>query len=204
MRDLTPSELAGIQTNASDVTESERASIIDLARELDREAMTEDISGPGKFDGSTDRELALALEIISGHGAADETAGDVETSYGHGARVGRIILWTDTQGFLSTAVYADESEAMHALEIAGDAAIEDDEPSEDDATLSPTGPLGAQTSVSYAGKHLGVFDDDAMAETALAEAMRKASFWPDVWTISDHRNACKISERFYAEHETGC
>jgi len=74
------------------------------------------------------------------------------------------------------------------------------EPNEEDATISPSGPLGARTSASYGHKHLGVYDSEEDALAAIADAMRAANFWPNVWTISDHGNAHLISARFYAEH----
>lgn len=189
------------QTSAAELTAAERAEIVEEARKLDPEALSpETYAGPGRFDGESDPELASALDIISGHGFADETGGDVETLEGHGARFGRVILWTDSQGFKSVGIFSDDSEAIHAIEVAADAAAEAEGPSEEDATLSPAGPLGAQTSVSYAGKHLGIFPGDDAAEEALAAAMAEGNYWPDVWTISDHGNAERISERFYRDH----
>jgi hypothetical protein len=67
---------------------------------------------------------------------------------------------------------------------------EEDEPrpDEDDAYLTPSGPLGARTSASFGGKHLGEFDSDDEALAAIRAAADAASFWPNCWTVSDHGN----------------
>lgn len=62
------------------------------------------------------------------------------------------------------------------------------EPDEDDAYLNPCGPLGSNTSVSVAGKHLGEYSNDEEALEALREWMDRNEFWPNIWTISDHGN----------------
>lgn len=77
------------------------------------------------------------------------------------------------------------------------------EPGEEDATVTPCGPLGARTAAAFGSRFLGEYAEEEDALEAIAEAMRAAQFWPDVWQISDHGNAALISSRFYAERETG-
>lgn len=69
----------------------------------------------------------------------------------------------------------------------------EDEPGEDDAYISPSGHLGARTSASFAGRHLGEFADDASALEAIRAAMRESGYYPDVWSISDHGNAHRVT-----------
>jgi hypothetical protein len=70
-----------------------------------------------------------------------------------------------------------------------DAEPEDDVwPDEDDAFISPTGQLGAQTNATYRGKFLGVFDSDEEAVEAIRERMNADGFFPNIWQTSDHGN----------------
>ena len=60
-------------------------------------------------------ETAYYLEVIVGHGLADESEGD--SSVGLAAdRVGDWILYTDDQGFRDARQYADEGAASRKLE----------------------------------------------------------------------------------------
>ena len=65
---------------------------------------------------------------------------------------------------------------------------DEDQPSEDDAFLAPTGPLGSRTSLSVDGKFIGEFKSDEEAEEALVKWMKKNSIYPGVWYVSDHGN----------------
>lgn len=76
---------------------------------------------------------------------------------------------------------------------------EEDEPQDDDAFISDA--RGGGVSVSYAEKHLGDFSDQDEAEEALAAAMKKSKFWPNVWWVSDHGNQHLMSKEFYKTHK---
>lgn len=65
---------------------------------------------------------------------------------------------------------------------------EQDHSDEDDAFLTPSGPLGSKTSVSVNGKHLGTFSSDEEAEDALVAWIIKNKFAPNIWYVSDHGN----------------
>lgn len=91
----------------------ERRELIEEARKLDPNVRLE-YKGPGAFEGADDPELAIALDIIVGHGFDDRQEGDVDIGL-HGARVGRCVLWTDGQGFKTVSVYESESDAEDAL-----------------------------------------------------------------------------------------
>lgn len=70
---------------------------------------------------------------------------------------------------------------------------EPEEPDDEDAILSDSGPLGRKTSASIGGKHLGEFDDEEEAKEALRDWMTKNNFYPNVWRLSDHGNYHKIT-----------
>lgn len=95
---------------------AERISILADAHRLDRSLQSEiDYDGPGAFQGIADRELAIAIDTIGGHGFADQEAGSVEHGL-HGVRVARWIVWTDDQGFKSLRAFDDETAAVLALD----------------------------------------------------------------------------------------
>lgn len=70
---------------------------------------------------------------------------------------------------------------------------------ESDAFISDAGQLGAMTSASLGGKHLGTFggDDETTGEekalAAIRAAMERDGFYPNVWRISDHGNISPLS-----------
>jgi hypothetical protein len=176
-----------------------REDVIRTARELDAAGLDSEASydGPGRFEGNSDRALAVALDIITGHGLADEECGEAGPD-GRCARVGAFLLWTDSQGFRTADAYASERNASEVFNAHARDAEEAAGPDEEDATISDG--RGA-VSVAYGGKHLGDFPDENTAENELAAAMARDKFWPNVWRISDHGNAHLISERFYSEHK---
>ena len=67
-------------------------------------------------------------------------------------------------------------------------ANEEDQPSEDDAFLAPSGPLGSKTSLSIEQKFIGEFSSDEEAEEAIVEWINKNKVWPGIWYVSDHGN----------------
>lgn len=73
---------------------------------------------PGRYEG-TDSVLAATLDALVMDGQADDETGDVD-SLGHLARVGRFLLWTDSQGF-RTAEACETEDAARAEFAAFDA-----------------------------------------------------------------------------------
>lgn len=96
---------------------TEREQIIADARELvpNLGEQVDWASGPGKFEGNSDRELAVAIYFISLHGGADDQAGSVEFGL-NGQRVGSYVLWEDDRGFVTLDHYLNEQAAQEALE----------------------------------------------------------------------------------------
>jgi hypothetical protein len=80
------------------------------AAKIDPDTTTDDLAGPGRYDGASDRVFAWALETLYGTGAADETAGSVEEGR-HLARFGRYVLETNEQGFVDVQPFGDEGDA---------------------------------------------------------------------------------------------
>jgi hypothetical protein len=105
-------------------TETERATIIAQARELDAETVnrTQDYDGPGAHEGMSEdeRELCAALEVIANHGFADAQAGDVDQDGRYGSRVGPFILWIDEHGFRRVDTYPDADSAQQTLDAIDD------------------------------------------------------------------------------------
>jgi hypothetical protein len=65
-------------------------------------------------------------------------------------------------------------------------------PGEEDATIIPTGPLGAWYAVGLGGRFLGEVRDMDQALGMLRAAMDADQVWPDVWFISDHGNPHRL------------
>jgi hypothetical protein len=65
-------------------------------------------------------------------------------------------------------------------------------PGEEDATITPTGPLGAWYGVGLGGRFPGEARDLDQALVMLRKAMDADQVWPDVWFISDHGSAQRL------------
>jgi hypothetical protein len=118
------------------------------------------------------------------------------------------IVSTDDHGFVYGRVYTpgDPSDletdwAVIEAEAAEEAA---EEPEPEDYTLSPSGPLGARTSVGRVeGRFLGEYSSDAEAAWAVIEQMEAEQFWPSVWTISDHGNVSIVEDLHALAEDAG-
>lgn len=85
------------------------------------------------------------------------------------------------------------SDAMDSGVFTDEPMSDDDEPGEEDYTLSDCGRLGANTAVGIVGSRFhSVFATDDEALDFIRERMEKVQFWPNVWRISDHGNAHRI------------
>lgn len=120
----------GSPTHRSKAEMTEVQAIIEDARKLDPEfeQTLADATGPGRYEACAEnRELAVAIDTIYGHGGADEEAGDVDF-LGHFIRVGAFILSTDSTGFRTLTEYETEGEAEAAIaEVAEAEALHGDE-----------------------------------------------------------------------------
>lgn len=105
----------------------DRAEIIESARNLDAATFDSESCavGPGRYQGTDDLSLVVALDIISGHGFADQTAGDTETT-GHYARVGRFVLTTDSAGFVDSLTFESDGDAADYLDEIDEMFSDDD------------------------------------------------------------------------------
>jgi hypothetical protein len=94
--------------------DKDRLELIEHAEKIDPEAMASEASAarPGRYEGADDLALVVALDILTGVGGEDESAGNVEFADGHAARFGRFILWTDNYGFKT----AESFESVAAAE----------------------------------------------------------------------------------------
>jgi hypothetical protein len=113
----------------------------------------------------------------------DEQRGGTVVSLTRNAPVKALVAFDDGTNYWVSPSILSLEEYAHGL---------------DDAFIQPAGHLGAQTTASLAGKHLGTFsatDDysaDDMALQAIVEAMDDSGFWPNVWTVSDHGNVSLV------------
>jgi hypothetical protein len=109
-------------TAVADTPQAEREAIIEIARRLDPAGFDTDahVARPGKYEGAIDLQLVVALDIINGHGFADENAGEVALS-GYAWRVGRFVGIESGQGFIGAEEYPTEGRAadrLHDFDVA--------------------------------------------------------------------------------------
>jgi hypothetical protein len=65
----------------------------------------------------------------------------------------------------------------------------DAEPTEEDFTITPTGPLGGLSALGrVGGKFVGTFDCDDDAVREARRLMTVEQWWPNIWIVSDHGN----------------
>jgi hypothetical protein len=112
----TPSLAESWEDRAQDERDAIIGALESCDREQDRDSLISEMtySGPGKFEGNSDRALCVALYEMVMQGFTDESAGSVE--YGlAGDRIGRFILWHDSQGFVTCERFDSEGIAASAL-----------------------------------------------------------------------------------------
>jgi hypothetical protein len=95
---------------------AEREHVIKTARDLDPEGFNADTheARPGKYQGAGDLQLVVALDIINGHGFADENTGDAAAS-GYAWRVNRFVGIEDSQGFVTAEEWPTPRHAEERL-----------------------------------------------------------------------------------------
>lgn len=94
-----------------------RSELIDRAADLDARALIQlgIHDGPGAFEGSFDRALAVAVYIIGLHGFEDDCGGNTDHGL-HGSRVAQYVLWTNSSGFHTLEEFDSAEIAQKALE----------------------------------------------------------------------------------------
>jgi hypothetical protein len=107
---------------------AERGKVIETARRLDPDTFDIDTrlaTHPGKYEGASDLQLAVALDIINGHGFADESTGDTAIN-GYAWRVSYFVGIEDSQGFVSAEEHSTIRHAVDRLRTF-DVSAENDE-----------------------------------------------------------------------------
>lgn len=110
---------------------AEREHVIKTARDLDPEGFDANTreARPGKYEGASDLQLVVALDIINGHGFAAENTGDAAIS-GYAWRVNRFVGIEDSQGFVTAEEWPTPRHArerlrdLDALDVGDDSADE--------------------------------------------------------------------------------
>lgn len=103
---------------------------------------------------------------------------------------GNFLVTQREHGYVTVDAYPTPQVAHRAFD---DLTDPDAIPDEDDATITPTGPLGALYAVALGGRFLGTANDLRGAYAKLRAAMNAEGVWPDVWWVSDHGNAHRIT-----------
>lgn len=103
-----------MMTDQEKSNEQARWLVIADAIELDAASMSPDniSDGPGRLSGCSDRLLATALDVIAGHGFADDQ-GSLNDSGDYVTRIGRFLLWTDSQGFIDCETFDSDDLASN-------------------------------------------------------------------------------------------
>jgi hypothetical protein len=166
-------------------------------------------SVPDRYEHNRDPQLAELLHHVTEEGWGNDSVGDLEENGFHASLLiiepaeqqelteafdrdipaGNWILTEDQQGFVVLDQYPTPQAARHALDHLPDYGG----PGEEDATITPTGPLGSHYAVALAGSFLGYADDLDQATAMLREATDADGYWPDAWFISDHGNPHRLN-----------
>jgi hypothetical protein len=96
--------------------QAEREHVVKTARNLDPQTFDIDtrLGQPGKYEGASDLQLVVALDIINGHGFADESTGETAIS-GYAWRINRFVGVEDSQGFIRAEEWPTAREATERL-----------------------------------------------------------------------------------------
>jgi hypothetical protein len=89
-------------TEIATARRAERERVIETARSLDPQTFDIDtrLAQPGKYEGASDLQFVVALDITNGHGFTDERTGEAAVN-GYAWRVNRFVGIEDSQGFVS-------------------------------------------------------------------------------------------------------
>jgi hypothetical protein len=163
---------------------------------------------PGNYQHNPDPALAELLHTVCLQGWGNDSVGDLEEdgfaasllliepaerqeltdAFDQPVPPGNFIVHQDQQGIVTVDQYPTPFHARRAFTaLAGGTG-----PGEEDATIIPTGPLGAWYAVGLGGRFLGQARDLEQALEMLRAAMDSEQVWPDVWFISDHGNPHRL------------
>jgi hypothetical protein len=111
--------IADANERGSDVVaarRAEREDVIETARKLDPHAFDIDTrwGQPGKYEGASDIQLAVSLDIINGHGFAEDSTGEAAIK-GYAWRVNRFVGIEDSQGFVMAEDWPTAQQAKERL-----------------------------------------------------------------------------------------
>jgi len=164
---------------------------------------------PGNYQHNPDPALAELLHTVTLEGWGNDSVGDVEEdgfaaslllvdpaeqqeltdAFDQPVPAGNFIVHQDQQGVVTIDQYPTPFHARRAFT----ALAASTGPGEEDATITPTGPLGAWYAVGLGGRFLGEVRDLEQALGMLRAAMDADQVWPDVWFISDHGNPHRLN-----------
>jgi hypothetical protein len=163
---------------------------------------------PGNYQHNPDPALAELLHTITLEGWGNDSVGDLEEdgfaasllliepaeqpeladAFDQPVPAGNFVVHEDRQGVVTVDQYPSPFHARRAFT----ALAANTGPGEEDATIMPTGPLGAWYAVGLGGRFLGEARDLEQALGMLREGMDADRVWPDVWFISDHGNPQRL------------
>jgi hypothetical protein len=163
---------------------------------------------PGNYQHNPDPALAELLHTITLEGWGNDSVGDVEEdgfaaslllidpaeqqeladAFDQPVPTGNFVITEDRQDVVTVDQYPTPFHARRAFT----ALAASTGPGEEDATIMPTGPLGAWYAVGLGGHFLGQARDLDQALEMLRAAMDADQVWPDVWFISDHGNPRRL------------
>jgi hypothetical protein len=164
---------------------------------------------PGNYQHNPDPALAELLHTVTLEGWGNDSVGDVEEdgfaaslllvdpaeqqeltdAFDQPVPAGNFIVHEDQQGVVTLDQYPTPFHARRAFT----ALAASTGPGEEDATITPTGPLGAWYAVGLGGRFLGQARDLDQALGMLRAAMDADQVWPDIWFISDHGNPHRLN-----------
>jgi hypothetical protein len=163
---------------------------------------------PGNYQHNPDPALVELLHTITQEGWGNDSVGDLEEdgfaasllliepaeqqeladAFDQSVPAGNFVVHEDRQGVVTVDQYPSPFHARRAFT----ALAASTGPGEEDATIMPTGPLGAWYAVGLGGRFLGEARDLEQALGMLREAMDADQVWPDVWFVSDHGNPQRL------------
>jgi len=152
---------------------------------------------PGRYEHNPDPQLAELLHHVTEQGWGNDSVGDLDQDGFHASLLiiepaeqqeltqafdrdipaGSWIVTEDQQGFVILDQYPTPQAAWYAFGHLPDYGS----PGEEDATITPAGPLGSQYAVALAGSFLGYADDLDRAIAMLREAMDADRYRSGSW-----------------------
>ena len=135
----------------------------------------EDYTEPGTDEPSIDLRLCI----------------DLEDSESFVFRVGSSDFDPYHSEYCAASCITTESEASELLQDLVNQLEDSSEPEPDfesDAFIESTGPLGSRTSLSIEQKFIGEYSNDIEAIKSFKEWCAENSYFPTLWSVSDHGN----------------